>query len=355
MSHTQTSSTYSTYSQETSISLEVSSPKGEPETSSGPSKFFLVFIALANLICSVLMNIMLKSIVSKFTFPLVVFTANQIAGLTVTLYVVYIAQTSDQQASIPLKEKLIAGFLFTVSVPVSLWSLRYNTFTNNQIYKILTMPFIAIGANIFLGKNIDVKSAMSLFCIMLSSIVAVGANSLELTFGVIPGICTITVTCLQQLYSQHLGSKYEVNGMHYISQTTPVTVVISSIFALISIFYDPSKFFDQVSEDGVILKILLSSVVAIFLNLTAFSMMTRVSALYFQLVGLGKTLSLMTADGLLGYSQFTFVKLAAMYSCMICMLMYSYFRKAIEDLRVIGGVAFMLVPLFLGISLTSEV
>ena len=182
------------------------------------------------------MNFILKDLVTDFDFPVFVFAVNQIGGLVITLYYRLWGRVEMEEvvSTMSYREALFAGLLFAIAVPISVWSLKENDFTENQLYKILTLPLISISAYAFMGKEVVWKGQVCLGLIFIFAVISIGIDHLRLTFGMIPGALSIITTSFQQLYSQYLGKKYGLDGMSFLAEVTPYAAFILEYYSKFS-------------------------------------------------------------------------------------------------------------------------
>eukprot|EP01129_Flabellula_baltica_P000877 TRINITY_DN10809_c0_g1_i1.p1 TRINITY_DN10809_c0_g1~~TRINITY_DN10809_c0_g1_i1.p1 ORF type:complete len:358 (+),score=43.83 TRINITY_DN10809_c0_g1_i1:90-1076(+) len=321
------------------------------------------------------MSILMKDILSVFPFPMFIFATNQLATLPVTILLErYLKRRGDKRdrdvdiedplsdslmeeenggggEEVTFHEKTMMGCLFSLSVMLSIWSLKHNTFTNNQLYKILTLPVIAWGSVLYLKKSYNFYAVVSLVSVLFFAAVAIGIDHIDVSFvGLGLGTCSLFAATCQQLYFQKIGTKYNLNGFSIMSLITPYAAAISSIYSLFSVLTRIGDFREGIIVEGIPLKIFGTMIISILLNTTAFQMQSQGSALFFQLMGLLKTITLMGADGYLYNAQFSWIKTISMYFVMLSMLSYSYFREAVTNLRVLIIASICLFPLIMGVT-----
>eukprot|EP01113_Clastostelium_recurvatum_P035814 TRINITY_DN5028_c0_g1_i1.p1 TRINITY_DN5028_c0_g1~~TRINITY_DN5028_c0_g1_i1.p1 ORF type:complete len:399 (-),score=75.91 TRINITY_DN5028_c0_g1_i1:69-1193(-) len=173
---------------------------------------------------------------------------------------------------------LFCGFVVFTNL-----SLEYNSVGFYQVMKVLTTPFIVFVQATYYGMHFETPIKLSLIPLCIGVAMA-SASDVEVNFiGTVYAIIGVVVTSFYQIMIGQFQKNLGVDSMQLLFYQAPISAVM--LIPIVPIFDDVAKLRAYVYTVDNVSLILLSSVLAFFVNLSIFLVIGRTSAVSYNVVG----------------------------------------------------------------------
>ncbi|KAF4543182.1 Solute carrier family 35 member E3 [Lasiodiplodia theobromae] len=191
---------------------------------------------------------------------------------------------------LPLRDTLPICVLFTSYVILGNLSLTYNSIGFYQLAKVMTTPVVVFICFIMFRTSISIYKALAIGCIC-AGVSLTNSNSAQSNpFGAIVSGLAVTVTAFYQIW---IGKKLEdldVSAQQLLLNQAPISAFLLIFCVPIM---DKVPDFNAIPSD-VYWSLLASGITASVLNLSQFLIISRTSALTFNVVGNLKTILILS-------------------------------------------------------------
>ncbi|PIN07662.1 Glucose-6-phosphate/phosphate and phosphoenolpyruvate/phosphate antiporter [Handroanthus impetiginosus] len=239
---------------------------------------------------------------------------------------------------IDMKTVMLFGILNGVSIGLLNLSLGFNSIGFYQMTKLAIIPFTVMLETIFLKKQFSQKIKFSLSVLLLGVGIA-SVTDLQLNFvGTILSLLAIVTTCVGQILTNTIQKKLNVSSTQLLYQSAPFQ---AAILFLTGPFVDQlltkQNVFNYKYSSVVLGFIILSCLIAVFVNFSTFLVIGKTSPVTYQVLGHLKTCLVLAFGYTLLHDPFTSRNIIGILIAIVGMGMYSYFctnetkRKQIVD------------------------
>ncbi|KAL8057618.1 hypothetical protein ABFX02_04G195200 [Erythranthe guttata] len=239
---------------------------------------------------------------------------------------------------IDLKTVILFGMLNGVSIGLLNLSLGFNSIGFYQMTKLAIIPFTVLLETIFLNKQFSQKIKFSLSILLLGVGIA-SVTDLQLNFvGTILSLLAIITTCIGQILTNTIQKKLNVSSTQLLYQSAPFQSAILFVTGpFVDQFLTNQNVFYYNYSPLVVGFIVLSCLIAVFVNFSTFLVIGKTSPVTYQVLGHLKTCLVLAFGYTLLHDPFTSRNIVGILIAIVGMGMYSYFctnetkRKVIVD------------------------
>ncbi|KAL9171235.1 hypothetical protein ABFS82_04G195600 [Erythranthe guttata] len=239
---------------------------------------------------------------------------------------------------IDLKTVILFGMLNGVSIGLLNLSLGFNSIGFYQMTKLAIIPFTVLLETIFLNKQFSQKIKFSLSILLLGVGIA-SVTDLQLNFvGTILSLLAIITTCIGQILTNTIQKKLNVSSTQLLYQSAPFQSAILFVTGpFVDQFLTNQNVFYYKYSPLVVGFIVLSCLIAVFVNFSTFLVIGKTSPVTYQVLGHLKTCLVLAFGYTLLHDPFTSRNIVGILIAIVGMGMYSYFctnetkRKVIVD------------------------
>ncbi|KAL6506401.1 UDP-xylose transporter 1 [Orobanche gracilis] len=243
---------------------------------------------------------------------------------------------------IDIKTVVLFGILNGVSIGLLNLSLGFNSIGFYQMTKLAIIPFTVLLETLFLGKQFSQKIKFSLSVLLLGVGIA-SVTDLQLNLvGTILSILAIITTCIGQILTNTIQKKLNVSSTQLLYQSAPFQ---AAILFLTGPFVDQCltnrNVFAYKYSPLVLGFIVLSCLIAVFVNFSTFLVIGKTSPVTYQVLGHLKTCLVLAFGYTLLHDPFTSRNIIGILIAIVGMGMYSYFctnetkRKQVVDVSTL--------------------
>ncbi|KAL8029778.1 hypothetical protein ABFX02_14G245800 [Erythranthe guttata] len=282
-----------------------------------------LFLSVASSVSIVICN---KALMSNLGFPFA--TTLTSWHLMVTYCSLHVALRLNFFDNKPVDIKIVVlfGILNGISIGLLNLSLGFNSIGFYQMTKLAIIPFTVLLETLFLKKQFSRKTKFSLSILLLGVGVA-SITDLQLnTVGSILSLLAIVTTCVGQILTNTIQKKLNVSSTQLLYQSAPFQAAI---------LFVSGPFLDQCLTNQNVFAykyspivlgfIVLSCLIAVFVNLSTFLVIGKTSPVTYQVLGHLKTCLVLGFGYTLLHDPFTTRNIVGILIALVGMLLYSYF------------------------------
>ncbi|KAG8387661.1 hypothetical protein BUALT_Bualt02G0044600 [Buddleja alternifolia] len=294
-----------------------------------------LFLSVASSVSIVICN---KALMSNLGFQFA--TTLTSWHLMVTYCSLHVALRLNFFESKPIEMKTVFlfGILNGISIGLLNLSLGFNSIGFYQMTKLAIIPFTVLLETLFLGKQFSQKIKFSLSILLLGVGIA-SVTDLQLNFvGTILSLLAIVTTCVGQILTNTIQKRLNVSSTQLLYQSAPYQ---AAILFLTGPFVDQCltkrNVFAYKYSPIILGFILLSCLIAVFVNFSTFLVIGKTSPVTYQVLGHLKTCLVLGFGYTLLHDPFTSRNIIGILIAIVGMGLYSYFctndtkRKQIVD------------------------
>ncbi|KAL7115795.1 hypothetical protein ACP275_04G203400 [Erythranthe tilingii] len=243
---------------------------------------------------------------------------------------------------IDLKTVILFGMLNGVSIGLLNLSLGFNSIGFYQMTKLAIIPFTVLLETIFLNKQFSQKIKFSLSILLLGVGIA-SVTDLQLNFvGTILSLLAIITTCIGQILTNTIQKKLNVSSTQLLYQSAPFQSAILFVTGpFVDQFLTNQNVFYFNYSPLVVGFIVLSCLIAVFVNFSTFLVIGKTSPVTYQVLGHLKTCLVLAFGYTLLHDPFTSRNIVGILIAIVGMGMYSYFCANETKRKVIVEVSTM--------------
>ncbi|KAL7153882.1 hypothetical protein ABFS83_04G197800 [Erythranthe nasuta] len=243
---------------------------------------------------------------------------------------------------IDLKTVILFGMLNGVSIGLLNLSLGFNSIGFYQMTKLAIIPFTVMLETIFLNKQFSQKIKFSLSILLLGVGIA-SVTDLQLNFvGTILSLLAIITTCIGQILTNTIQKKLNVSSTQLLYQSAPFQSAILFVTGpFVDQFLTNQNVFSYNYSPLVVGFIVLSCLIAVFVNFSTFLVIGKTSPVTYQVLGHLKTCLVLAFGYTLLHDPFTSRNIVGILIAVVGMGMYSYFCANETKRKVIADVSTM--------------
>ncbi|KAL7127251.1 hypothetical protein ABFS83_14G243000 [Erythranthe nasuta] len=282
-----------------------------------------LFLSVASSVSIVICN---KALMSNLGFPFATtLTSWHLMVTYCSLHVALRLNFFDNKL-VDIKTVMLFGILNGISIGLLNLSLGFNSIGFYQMTKLAIIPFTVLLETLFLKKQFSRKTKFSLSILLLGVGVA-SITDLQLnTVGSILSLLAIITTCVGQILTNTIQKKLNVSSTQLLYQSAPFQAAI---------LFVSGPFLDQCLTNQNVFAykyspivlgfIVLSCLIAVFVNLSTFLVIGKTSPVTYQVLGHLKTCLVLGFGYTLLHDPFTTRNIVGILIAIVGMLLYSYF------------------------------
>ncbi|KAG6432815.1 hypothetical protein SASPL_104402 [Salvia splendens] len=282
-----------------------------------------LFLSVASSVSIVICN---KALMSNLGFQFA--TTLTSWHLMVTYCTLHIASRLNffENKTIDMKTVMVFGILNGISIGFLNLSLGFNSIGFYQMTKLAIIPFTVMLETLFLKKQFSDKIKISLSILLLGVGIA-SVTDLQLNLvGTILSLIAILTTCIGQILTNTIQKRLNVSSTQLLYQSSPFQ---AAILFVIGPFLDQcltgQNVFAYTYSPSVMVFILLSCLIAVFVNFSTFLVIGKTSPVTYQVLGHLKTCLVLGFGYTLLHDPFTSRNIFGILVAMVGMGLYSYF------------------------------
>ncbi|XP_073303775.1 UDP-xylose transporter 1 [Primulina huaijiensis] len=282
-----------------------------------------LFLSVASSVSIVICN---KALMSHLGFPFA--TTLTSWHLMVTYFSLHAALRLNlfENKPIDMKTVTLFGLLNGVSIGFLNLSLGFNSIGFYQMTKLAIIPFTVLLETLFLKKQFSEKIKSSLLILLLGVGIA-SVTDLQLNFvGTILSLLAIVTTCVGQILTNTIQKRLNVSSTQLLYQSAPFQAAILFVSGpFLDQFLTKKNVFAYKYSTVVLGFIILSCLIAVFVNLSTFLVIGKTSPVTYQVLGHLKTCLVLAFGYTLLHDPFTSRNIFGILIAIVGMGMYSYF------------------------------
>eukprot|EP00667_Euglena_gracilis_P010064 EG_transcript_10236 len=250
-------------------------------------------------------------------------------GVVAKLYHLCWPPTTTPQVT--LENVLTIAVLKVASVSFHNLSLLFNTMTLFEVLSFLTIPVMCTVEYLRQGKVYSLRTYCALTTILLGSAVATVTEVDFAWLGLLNGLLCTFSTALYQLYNSQLQAGQHVDALQLLMYEAPFTSSAALITAFA--FGELQGLLSYTFTSYVALLILLSIVLAIGVNISAYLILGKTSAVTYQVVGHMKTFCVLCLGYAVFRSPFTMANVLGTGLAVVGVVAYSHAKLSAPPAR----------------------
>ncbi|XP_015116324.1 solute carrier family 35 member E3 [Diachasma alloeum] len=262
-----------------------------------------VFYLILNIIFSIIIVLLNKWIYLHIGFPNITLSMIHFA---VTFLGLLICEKFDVFCvkSVAAKDMILIATSFCGFVVLTNLSLAYNTIGTYQVAKMLTTPCVIVIQMCFYEKHFSVMVKLTLIPIVLGVIINFYYDLQFNIRGTIYAGLGVIITSLYQVWVNRKQKEFQMDPMQLLYYQAPISAVM--LFVIIPILEPVGNTITHHWTSLDILMVLLSSIVAFFVNLTSYWIIGYTSPLTYNMVGHCKFCLLLLGGAMIFHESLAF-------------------------------------------------
>ncbi|KAL2488729.1 Nucleotide/sugar transporter family protein [Forsythia ovata] len=282
-----------------------------------------LFLSVASSVSIVICN---KALMSNLGFPFA--TTLTSWHLMVTYCSLHVALRLNffENKPIDMKTVILFGILNGISIGFLNLSLGFNSIGFYQMTKLAIIPFTVLLETIFLKKQFSEKIKLSLFVLLIGVGIA-SITDLQLNFvGSFLSLLAILTTCVGQILTNTIQKRLNVSSTQLLYQSAPFQAAILFVSGpFVDQCLTKQNVFAHKYSSLVLAFILLSCLIAVFVNFSTFLVIGKTSPVTYQVLGHLKTCLVLAFGYTLLHDPFTARNIVGILIAIVGMGLYSYF------------------------------
>ncbi|KAL0436909.1 UNVERIFIED_CONTAM: UDP-xylose transporter 1 [Sesamum radiatum] len=282
-----------------------------------------LFLSVASSVSIVICN---KALMSNLGFPFA--TTLTSWHLMVTYCSLHVALRLNffENKPIDMKTVILFGILNGVSIGFLNLSLGFNSIGFYQMTKLAIIPFTVLLETLFLKKQFSQNIKLSLSVLLLGVGIA-SVTDLQLNFvGTILSLLAIITTCVGQILTNTIQKRLNVSSTQLLYQSAPFQAAVLFVSGpFLDQCLTKQNVFAYKYSPIVLGFIVLSCLIAVFVNFSTFLVIGKTSPVTYQVLGHLKTCLVLAFGYTLLHDPFTTRNIIGILIAIVGMGLYSYF------------------------------
>ncbi|XP_024943711.1 solute carrier family 35 member E3 isoform X2 [Cephus cinctus] len=290
------------------------------------------FYLVLNIIFSIVIVLLNKWLYVHIGFPNVTLS---MIHFIVTFVGLVICEKMDVFCikDVAIKDMLLIAMTFCGFVVLTNLSLAHNTVGTYQVAKMLTTPCVIIMQIIFYKKHFSILVKLTLIPITLGVIINFYYDLHFNVLGTIYATLGVLVTSLYQVWVNRKQREFQMDPMQLLYYQAPLSAAM--LFVIVP-FLEPIG--NTLTHEWSFLDammVLLSSIVAFFVNLTSYWIIGYMSPLTYNMVGHSKFCLLLLGGSIIFHESLAINQLIGITLTLVGIILYAHV-KANEGQRLYG-------------------
>ena len=258
------------------------------------SKFEVSFWIIVSIISSPTLVLLLKKVSSTVTCNHTI-TISTFHFLSTWFFLECVAFNGKirRVSTIPYYKLIMLSLLVVGSIILMNFNLKANSIGFYQMSKLVCIPYMVVHKMIFKHQRFSFFEIFSL-TVLLIGVGLFSVSDIEMNFvGTVFAVAAILCTVFNQMMTEDLQKRYELNGQELQLAIAPSEFVIGCIASLVFEARGESGFFAAKFSRKSVMFILGTCFFAIGVNLSTFSLIGKTSSVTYQVIGHFKTVLLL--------------------------------------------------------------
>ncbi|XP_041995490.1 UDP-xylose transporter 1-like isoform X2 [Salvia splendens] len=294
-----------------------------------------LFLSVASSVSIVICN---KALMSNLGFQFATTLTSWHLMVTYCSLHVALRLSFFENKPIDIKTVFMFGMLNGISIGLLNLSLGFNSIGFYQMTKLAIIPFTVLLETLFFKKQFSKNIKLSLSILLLGVGIA-SVTDLQLNFvGTILSILAIITTCVGQILTNTIQKRLNVSSTQLLYQSAPFQSAILFVTGpFVDRFLTKQNVYAYKYSPVVLGFIVLSCLIAVFVNFSTFLVIGKTSPVTYQVLGHLKTCLVLAFGYTLLHDPFTWRNIIGILVAVVGMGLYSYFctnetkRKQLVD------------------------
>lgn len=226
--------------------------------------------------------------------------------------------------NVPLKEMILIAMSFCGFVVLTNLSLAHNTVGTYQVAKMLTTPCVIFMQIIFYNKSFSITVMLTLIPIILGVILNFYYDIQFNILGTVYAGLGVIVTSLYQVLVNKKQKQFQMDPMQLLYYQAPLSAIM--LWVVIPFFEPVGKTFTFEWTLFDLTMVLLSGIIAFFVNLTSYWIIGYTSPLTYNMVGHSKFCLLLLGGSLIFHESLAINQLMGITLTLVGIILYAHVK-----------------------------
>ncbi|KZC11418.1 PREDICTED: solute carrier family 35 member E3-like [Dufourea novaeangliae] len=232
---------------------------------------------------------------------------------------------------VALKEMLWIAFTFCGFVVLTNLSLAYNTVGTYQVAKMLTTPCVIILQIMFYKKHYSVLVKLTLIPIILGVTIFFYHDIQFNVIGIIYATMGVFVTSLYQVMLNTKQKEFQMDPMQLLYYQAPLSAIV--LLIIVPVLEPVQQTFARSWSLIDLVMVVLSGIVAFFVNLTSYWIIGKTSPLTYNMVGHTKFCLLLLGGSLIFHETLAINHVIGITLTLIGIILYAHVKM--KDVQIV--------------------
>ncbi|XP_071874306.1 solute carrier family 35 member E3-like isoform X1 [Bombus fervidus] len=232
---------------------------------------------------------------------------------------------------IAIKEMFLIAMTFCGFVMLTNLSLAHNTVGTYQVAKMLTTPCVIIMQIIFYNKKFSILVKLTLIPIMLGVVINFCYDIQFNIIGTVYATMGVFVTSLYQVMVNIKQREFQMDPMQLLYYQAPLSAVM--LFFIVPFLEPVEQTFTRSWSLVDIVMVVLSAIIAFFVNLTSYWIIGKTSPLTYNMVGHSKFCLLLLGGSLIFHETLAINQVIGIILTLVGIILYAHVK--IKDTQVV--------------------
>ncbi|CAK9826763.1 Solute carrier family 35 member E3 [Anthophora retusa] len=225
---------------------------------------------------------------------------------------------------VAIKEMFLIAMTFCGFVVLTNLSLAYNTVGTYQVAKMLTTPCVIITQMIFYKKHFSILVKLTLIPIILGVVINFYYDIQFNVIGTIYATMGVLVTSLYQVMINRKQRDFQMDPMQLLYYQAPLSAVM--LFFIVPFLEPVEQTFARSWSVVDIIMVVLSGIVAFFVNLTSYWIIGKTSPLTYNMVGHSKFCLLLLGGSLIFHETLAINQVIGITLTLVGIILYAHVK-----------------------------
>ncbi|XP_076236571.1 solute carrier family 35 member E3-like [Calliopsis andreniformis] len=236
---------------------------------------------------------------------------------------------------VAIKEMLLIAVTFCGFVVLTNLSLAHNTVGTYQVAKMLTTPCVIIMQMIFYKKHFSILIKLTLIPIILGVIINFYYDIQFNVIGTLYATLGVVVTSLYQVMINIKQKEFQMDPMQLLYYQAPLSAIM--LFFIVPFLEPIEETFARSWSPINIIMIILSAIVAFFVNLTSYWIIGKTSPLTYNMVGHSKFCLLLLGGSLIFHETLAINQAIGITLTLVGIILYAHVKMRDNQTTISEG------------------
>ncbi|XP_060830083.1 solute carrier family 35 member E3-like isoform X1 [Bombus pascuorum] len=232
---------------------------------------------------------------------------------------------------IAIKEMFLIAMTFCGFVMLTNLSLAHNTVGTYQLAKMLTTPCVIIMQIIFYNKKFSILVKLTLIPIILGVVINFCYDIQFNIIGTVYATMGVFVTSLYQVMVNIKQREFQMDPMQLLYYQAPLSAVM--LFFIVPFLEPVERTFTRSWSLVDIVMVVLSAIIAFFVNLTSYWIIGKTSPLTYNMVGHSKFCLLLLGGSLIFHETLAINQVIGITLTLVGIILYAHVKM--KDTQVV--------------------